>query len=89
MKTIVLDFVVGDNDEIGAKSVVLAYWELRQTISCHCVYRALQNHGKVLEVFVASVEESATSMLQLEGGTILKKAKLETASVGDRTVPGW
>ena len=87
VKTIEIAFpVVGDNDEICAKSVVLApsgnYDKLFRVIACT---RALQNHGKVLEVFVASVEESADkSMLQLEGGTILKKAvKLETASVGD------
>ena len=54
------------------------YDKLFHVIACT---RALQNHGKVLEVFVASVEESADkSSLQLEGDTILKKAlKLEAA----------
>ena len=76
--------------EVCAKSVVLAPTSsgndaggaLFRVIACN---RVVQNHGKVLEVFVAAVEESAdASSLQLKGGAVAKKTvKLETASVGD------
>ena len=89
VKTIEITFPTDTENELCAKSVVLAPTSVNddgaslfRVIACN---RTVQNNGKVLEMYVATVEESADkSSLRLKGGAVAKKAvKLETAGVGD------
>ena len=89
VKTIEITFPTDTKNELCAKSVVLAPTSVNddgaslfRVIACN---RTVQTNGKVLEMYVATVEESADkSSLRLKGGAVAKKAvKLETAGVGD------
>ena len=88
VKTIEITFPTDTKNELCAKSVVLAPTSVNddgaslfRVIACS---RTVQTNGKVLEMYVATVEESADkSSLRLKGGAVAKKAvKLETAGLG-------